>query len=104
VSTPGELVEFFDGDMLSIGLGGELLDAAAEIADLVERVPGGQLQENFAMNVGNNHGHVKKMFGWFGKRDLVPNRGSCGFCAEAGKNEKAKRSRKGKAHPSLRSG
>ena len=44
LDVPGELVEFFDVDALAIGVGFDLLDVAAEIANFVESVPGGHLE------------------------------------------------------------
>ena len=70
---PCELVEFFDGQRLAVGFGGELLDTTTEIADLIQSVPGGQLQGEFAVNVGDRHGDVEEMFGRLRERDFVLN-------------------------------
>jgi hypothetical protein len=80
-----------------------LLEAAAEIADLIERIPCGHLQGEFAANVRNSHGDLKEMFGRFGERDFVLNRRVrlCG--GEREEKKYAKRTARKEADPSLRS-
>ena len=79
-SAPGEFVDFFDGQLLMrFGFGGDLLDAAAEIADLIKGIPGRHLQEQFTVDVRDAHGDVEEVFRRIGERHLIFDEGSCGL-------------------------
>jgi hypothetical protein len=72
-NSPGKFVEFVDSKRLRAGKGLDALDTAAEIADFIERIPGGHLQDKFTMNVGNIDGDVEKMLRRLSERNVVRN-------------------------------
>src|SRR5271169_4534678 len=83
---PGELVELFNSDSLAVGVGLDLLDVAAEVADFVEGVPCGHLKFYAVMDVRDFHGDAEEMLLGVGDRDLVANRCVGGSGEEKNKN------------------
>ena len=69
------------------GIGFDLLDVAAEIADFVERVPGGHLESYLPPDVGNFHGDVEEMLFGMGERDFVADGGVGGRRRRTGTRE-----------------
>ena len=72
---PSEFVEFFDRDRTAVGEGGDLFNVAAEIADFVESIPGGHLDFQLALNVGDFQGDMEEVLLGMSKRDAIKNRG-----------------------------
>src|ERR1700732_3711407 len=73
---PGQLVDFFDGWRLAIRRYGgprvrrwlhrslsnfHMLDMRAEVANLIQRVPRRNLDEDFILDIRNGHRYVKQM-------------------------------------------
>src|ERR1700721_372229 len=72
-NAPRELVQLFNGELASVGGGGNALHMAAEIANLVEGVPGGHLKVHAVFHLGDFDGDVEEMLFGMRERDFVAN-------------------------------
>src|SRR5271170_4676810 len=72
---PGLLVQLLDGHAPAIGKRRHLRDVTAEIADLIERVPGRHLHNDLVVHIGNRHGYRENMLFGVCQRNVVANRG-----------------------------
>src|SRR6266852_1094313 len=72
-NAPGEFVQLLDGNVTAIGGGGHPLHVAAEIANLVEGVPGGHLKVDLVRHAGDFDGDVEEMLLGMSERDGVAN-------------------------------
>src|ERR1700739_1084013 len=68
---PGELVDLVDCKRLRSCERGDSLDAAAEVANFIQRVSSRDLKGKIAVHVRNIDGDVKEMLRWIVQRHLV---------------------------------
>src|SRR5437879_3759081 len=75
---PSLLVYFFDKRCLGTGKCLHVLHVAAEVTNLIERIPRGHLNKHLARHIRNGHCHVERVSLWMIQAHDILNGGLAG--------------------------